>query len=446
MNRQEHFTMKTKAKGVIGGLTSDRVIAVILGGGRGTRLYPLTRERAKPAVPVGGRYRLVDIPLSNCINSGINKVFVVTQFNSHSLNRHVTDAYKFDVFSRGFVEVLAAEQTLERGDWFQGTADAVRQNMMHLRNTPSDHVLILSGDHLYRMDYRPFLARHIDAGADISVATIPVDAESAKSFGIMKVDSTGRITEFTEKPQSGDQLDLLRSPGDLLESYGFDGSHGREYLASMGVYLIKWKVLEEILDTRREWVDFGKHVIPLSLKDRPTYSYLFDGYWEDIGTVRSFYEVSMRLCQPNPPFEFYNTVSPVYSRPRYLPGCRVRGAVITDCIVCEGSSIFRAHLSNSIIGIRAVIQKDVDIAESILMGADYFEQEPPEGLPGIGIGEGTRISRAIVDKNARIGKNCVIKGSESLANVTEKDYSIVDGVVIILKGAVIPDGTRIGDV
>ncbi len=421
----------------------QRVVAVILGGGRGTRLFPLTRERAKPAVPVAGRYRLVDIPLSNCINSGINRVYVLTQFNSRSLHRHINDSYKFDGFSGGFVEVLAAEQTVERGDWFQGTADAIRQSMWHLRNAECEHYLILSGDHLYRMDYRDFLAHHVSRGADVTVATLPVDRREAKGFGILKVQDDGRITEFVEKPQTESLLDQLVSPKSVLDAFGFDPGDGREFLASMGVYLFRAKVLEELLASRKDWIDFGKHVIPESLKSHNIHSYLFDGYWEDIGTVRSYYNVSMQLVKPDPPFEFLEPGAPIYTRPRYLPGSRIRSAQISDSIICEGSAIARATVNDSIVGIRSRIGEDTVISKSILMGADYFEHGPTrEGIP-LGIGHGTVIERAIVDKNARIGANVIIRGREDMPHHQGDAHAVVDGIVIIMKGATIPDGTVI---
>ena len=424
--------------------TVERVVAVVLGGGRGTRLYPLTRERAKPAVPVAGRYRLVDIPLSNCINSGINRIFVLTQFNSHSLHRHINESYKFDVFSRGFVEILAAEQTVENGDWFQGTADAIRRNLWHLRNTEASHVLILSGDHLYRMDYRDFLARHLETHADITVSVLPVTAAEAGAFGILKVEQDGRITEFVEKPQTEDELDHLKTPETLMNALGYAGVSNKKHLASMGVYLFRREVLETILETRKDWVDFGKHVIPESLKTCYVYAYLFDGFWEDIGTVRSYYNVSMRLVDPDPPFAFFDPERPIYTHPRYLPGSHITDASISNSILCEGTRVHRARIEHSIVGIRSIIRDDVEILKSILMGADYFDREPLRHTVPLGIGRGTKIERAIIDKNARIGAHVVIRGHPDLPQKTAETYAIVDGIVVVLKNAVIPDGTRIG--
>jgi glucose-1-phosphate adenylyltransferase len=427
----------------------DDIVAIVLGGGRGTRLYPLTSERAKPAVPMGGRYRLVDIPLSNCINAGINRIFVLTQFNSRSLHRHIMETYKFDVFSGGFVEMLAAEQTVQSGDWFQGTADAIRQNLWHLRNTHADHYLILSGDHLYRMDYAAFVNRHLESGADITVSTLPCDREAAKGFGIMKVEQDGRITEFVEKPQTDDELAQLQTPPAMMQQYGIDAVQGKDFLASMGVYVFKADVMRSLLESRPDWVDFGKHVIPKSLKSHKVYAYPFDGFWEDIGTVRSFYEVSLQLTQADPPFDFMDPSGPIYSRPRYLPGSRMQGCDIRNSIVCEGTRIQHATIENSIIGIRSAIGDDVRIRDAIVMGADFFEEEsyvhgvPEHDLP-LGVGNGTVIERAIIDKNARIGRNVVIRGSEDLPDQVEANYAIIDGIVMVLKNAVLPDGTVIG--
>jgi len=424
--------------------STARVVAFILGGGRGSRLYPLTRERAKPAVPLGGRYRLVDIPLSNCINSGVNRIFVLTQFNSQSLHRHINSSYKFDSFSRGFVEILAAQQTTESGDWFQGTADAIRQNLSHLRSLDAEHVLILSGDHLYRMDYRDFLRRHLTAGADITVATLPVNRTDARGLGIMKVEGNGRISEFVEKPGDDRALDGFATPANVLADFGFNPAGSREFLASMGVYLFRREVLESLLAGRRDRIDFGKHVIPESLRTHEVYSYLFGGFWEDIGTVRSYYDVSMRLVQPSPPFDFLDPDRPIYTRPRFLPGARIRDAQITNSIVCEASTIHRAQIANSIVGIRSVIQEGAAIRESILMGADYFDRPRQRGIQPLGIGPGTTIEHAIVDKNARIGRNVVIRGGSGLENREDENYVVIDGIVIVLKNAQIPDGSVIG--
>ena len=419
--------------------------AIVLGGGRGTRLYPLTALRAKPAVPLLGRYRLIDIPLSNCIHSGIRRIFVLTQFNSASLNRHINNSYKFDNFSRGFVEILAAEQTIESGDWFQGTADAVRQNLRHVRNMNASHYLILSGDQLYRMDYSELLATHVRKNADMTIAVLPVDREAAKGFGILKTQRNGRIAEFVEKPQTNKELAKLETSPEAFASFNLEPGH-RRHLASMGIYAFKAEVLEKILEERQDWIDFGKHVIPNSLKSHRVFSHIFMGFWEDIGTVRSYYETHMELVKGDPPFQFYEPRRIIYTRPRYLPGSRLQDAVIKDSIICEGSRVSKARIENSIIGIRSIIHPGVHLQRTIVMGADYFEDEPAQDTSAIpmGIGAGSRISGAIIDKNARIGKNVVIRGARRLRDRNGDGWAIRDGLVVVLKIAIIPDGTRIG--
>ncbi|MDX9973308.1 MAG: glucose-1-phosphate adenylyltransferase [FCB group bacterium] len=420
-------------------------VALVLGGGRGTRLYPLTSERAKPAVPFGGRYRLIDIPLSNCIHSGINRIFVLTQFNSASLNRHISSTYAFDAFGGGFVEILAAEQTREYGDWFQGTADAVRKHMRHFRNMRISHYLILSGDQLYGMDYRQLMTTHMAQEADITVAVLPVTKEAARGFGILKVDEEGRIREFVEKPRAEEEFTQLVTPQDVLEKYGLAELDKRQYLASMGVYVIKAEVLETILNERRDWIDFGKDVIPKSLKTHRVYTHPFLGYWEDIGTVRSYYEVSLQLVRPDPPFEFKSPDHEVYTHPRHLPGSRVNNATIKDSFLCEGTCVHSKLVENSIIGIRSILQPDSEIRNSIIMGSDYYEYEcpTPQAIP-VGVGRGSRITQAIIDKNARIGQNVVIEGADHLHDADGEGWSIRDGIVIVLKNAIIADGTKIG--
>jgi glucose-1-phosphate adenylyltransferase len=410
----------------------------------------LTAERAKPAVPLGGKYRLVDIPLSNCIHSGLNRIFVMTQFNSTSLNRHVNDCYKFDNVSNGFVEILAATQTSESGDdWYQGTADAVRKHLKHLLNVKADHYLILSGDQLYRMDYRSILATHLRSNADITVSALPVTKEAAKGFGILRVQPNGRIHEFVEKPSTDDELANLVTPPKVFERSGLSAEGGRDYLGSMGVYLIRRDVLEDILTHRQDWVDFGQHVIPRSLRNRRVFAHLYSGFWEDIGTVRSYYEVSMELVAPNPPFEFHDPHQVIYTRARHLPGSRLQGAVVSDSIICEGSRITGATIVNCIVGIRSIIQRGAQLERSIVMGADYYETDnpsdtaPSSAVP-IGVGRNSRITGAIIDKNARIGKGVVIRGSRKLKDADGPGYSIREGIVIVLKNAIIPDGTQIG--
>jgi len=421
----------------------DDVGAIVLGGGQGARLYPLTALRAKPAVPFLGRYRLVDIPLSLCIHSGIKRVTVLTQFNSASLHRHIQESYHFDHFSKGFVQILAAEQTLDSGDWYQGTADAVRQQLRQFRALNADHYLILSGDQLYRMDYRTLMRTHLEKRADVTVATLPVTRKAARAFGIMRVYKNGRIREFVEKPSTQAQLGRLATPRRVFDRFGID-PEGRQHLASMGVYLFRREVLEQILQSHEDWVDFGKDVIPNSLRDRRVFAHLFNGFWEDIGTVRSYYEVHMRMAGPNPPFYLFEADQIIYTHPRYLPGSRFQDVRIKDAIICEGSRIFKASISNSVVGIRSIIRPGATIQRSIIMGADFLETATNrQGPIGIGIGPGSTIVNAIVDKNARIGKNVVIRGSRKLKDRDGDDYAVRDGLVIVLKNAVIPNGTRV---
>ncbi len=436
--------MKPKKKKPTIAEVSDKVVALILGGGRGTRLYPLTAERAKPAVPLGGRYRLVDIPLSNCIHSGMNRIFVLTQFNSASLHRHINNTYKFDNFSGGFVEILAAEQRAESGDWFQGTADAVRKHLREIDHLQASHFLILSGDQLYRMDYRLMLETHLHYDADITVGVLPVTREAARGFGVLKAELDGRIVEFVEKPQTDEQLDRLTTPREVFTER-VANAEGRDYLASMGVYLFKPDVLESILRTQPDWIDFGRDVIPRSLEGRKVYSHLFTGFWEDIGTVRSFYETSLLMVGANPPFRFHENSQPIYSRARYLPGAQITNAQINEAVICEGCVIGQANITRSVIGVRAIVRSNVTIDNSIIMGSDYYEEDRVvKGPVPMGIGEGSRVVRAIIDKNARIGKNVIIEGGYHLPDSDGLGHAVRDGIVVVLKGAVIPDGMRIG--
>lgn len=421
------------------------VSAIVLGGGRGTRLYPLTKVRAKPAVPLCGRYRLVDIPLSNCINSGVNRISVLTQFNSHSLNRHINSAYKFDEFSEGFVEVLAAEQTNETGDWFQGTADAVRKHFNHIRRHNAAHLLILSGDQLYRMDYRALLKTHLEKDADITVAALPVTREAARGFGIMKVNNHGGIRCFVEKPSEESLLDSLITPRKVFDDFGLQAD-GKEFLASMGIYAFKVEALERLLTENSNWVDFGKEILPNALKSHRIFAHMFYGFWEDIGTVGSYFNVSMDMTSSNPPFEFHDPKNMIYTHTRMLPGVRITDAVIKNAIVCSGSRIHRAEITNAIIGIRSIVQPGAVIHRSIVLGADYFEEPDVKSANPIGIGKNARITQAIIDHNARIGNNVIIKGSHRLKDRDGDGYAIRDGIVIVLKDAVIPHNAKIGDV
>jgi glucose-1-phosphate adenylyltransferase len=423
------------------------VLAVILGGGAGTRLYPLTQQRSKPAVPLGGKYRLVDIAISNCINSDVFKMFVLTQYNSASLNRHLAQTYRFSQFSNGFVEVLAAEQTPESSDWFQGTADAVRQILPHLRGWGIDTLLVLSGDHLYRMDYRNFLARHFESDADVTVSVTPCDEAAATDFGLLKTDDEGRIVEFKEKPK-GDQLQSMRVDTTRL-GLSEGEAMSRPFLASMGIYVFKYDRLEQLLADDRTAVDFGREIIPNAIKAGKVQAYLFDGYWEDIGTISAFYRANLDLTSKIPKFNLFDAEAPVFSRARFLPPSKIEESQILDSILSDGCILNGAAITNSVIGLRSRIGKGVRIDSSFVMGADYYQSieemraDGVAGIPRVGIGEQTIINRAIVDKNARIGSGVRLLNE---ARVVERDaedgsYFIRDGIIIVPKNAVIKDGT-----
>ena len=415
----------------------SRVLSVVMGGGQGARLFPLTLERSKPAVPLAGKYRLVDIPISNCINSRLNEVYLLTQFNSASLHRHISHSYKFDHFSRGFVEILAAEQTPNSDTWYQGTADAVRKNLNHLLNNDFEHLLILSGDQLYRMDFREIIASHIEKEAEVTVATIPVDRERAAGFGIMHNDETGRITRFVEKPDTDEVLDSLRAEDQEL---GPD-----QYLASMGIYVFKRATLVELLEN--EQADFGRHIIPSAIDSHRVYSYTYKGYWEDIGTIRSFYEANLDMVSTIPKFNFFQMEMPIYTRPRFMPASKINGAAIDQAIISDGCIIDRSRISQSLVGIRCLLSPGCRVHRSVLMGADFYETEVSKnenlskGLPLVGVGDNTRIESAIIDKNARIGANCVISPEGKPDHFDGDNYYVREGIVIVPKGAVIADGT-----
>ncbi|MEW6207616.1 MAG: glucose-1-phosphate adenylyltransferase [Acidobacteriota bacterium] len=429
-------------------MSARDVISVILGGGVGKRLHPLTRQRAKPAVPLGGKYRLIDIPVSNCINSDINRIFILTQYNSASLNRHIARTYRFSPFTNGFVEVLAAEMTPESPDWFQGTADAVRQIFNHLEDHHGDTVLILSGDHLYRMDYRDFLARHEQTGADITISVTAARANEASEFGLLKIDDTGRIVKFKEKP-TGEALESMRvdttrlglSPGEAAE---------RPFLASMGIYIFRKELLKKLLmEDMTSAVDFGKEIIPLSLRDLNVQAHLFDGYWEDIGTIGSFYRANIEMTLPLPPFNFFDAEAPVYTRPRYLPGSKLLDCHIQSSIITEGCIINGATVTDSVIGIRSRVEHGSRLEGVLMMGADEYQtieemqSDANRNHPRIGIGRNCYIRRAIIDKNARIGSGVRIVNEQNLQEKDGDGYFIRDGIVIIPKGGVIYDGTVI---
>ena len=422
-----------------------KVLSIILGGGKGTRLYPLTQERSKPAVPFGGKHRIVDIPISNCINSDFKQIYILTQFNSASLHMHIANTYNFDRFSKGFVEILAAEQTLQHSGWYEGTADAVRKNFVHFKTQNPTHYIILSGDQLYQMDLKKYLDAHIKSGAQITIATTAVTREDASGFGIMKINSKNTITDFMEKPAK--DLDIsswiipekTRTPG---------ATAGKDYLASMGIYIFDAKVLEEALDNN--FRDFGKEVIPKTLKKYKVNSYIYDGYWEDIGTIKSFYDATIDLTSITPKFNFYDEDKPIFTHMRNLPPSKLNSANMNRSTASEGCIITEATINDSVIGVRSVIEKNAHLNGVICMGADYYEsalqreENAQNGVPNIGIGENTRIQRTIIDKNARIGKNCSIGfNPESLTEGDHGTYYVSDGIIIIRKNTVIPDNTTI---
>ena len=419
--------------------TTQRTLAIVMGGGAGTRLFPLTKDRSKPAVPLGGKYRIVDIPISNCLNSGLRSIYVLTQFNSMSLHRHIQASYKFDNFSRSFVEILAAQQTPASSKWYQGTADAVRQNMRYFLERPFDYYLILSGDQLYRMDFRVLLHQHIQSGADISLATKPVQRGQVSEFGIMESGVDLRITRFIEKPKDEPNLSEFKMSPELLAAVGFD-REAELFQASMGIYIFNRDVLVSCLDN--QLVDFGKHVIPQSIQDRNVNAFIFKGYWEDIGTIRAFYEANLDLTNIVPEYSFFDAEWPVYTHPRFLPGSKINGATLRQAIISDGCIITDAHIERSVLGIRSIIQSGATIRNSIIMGADHFEQDRPANAdpPPIGIGRNCVIDRAIIDKNARIADGVVITPEGKAANLDAENFFIRDGIVVVPKNAVIPAG------
>jgi len=410
-----------------------------MGGGAGTRLFPLTKDRAKPAVPLGGKYRIVDIPISNCLNSGLRSIYVLTQFNSMSLHRHIQASYKFDNFSRSFIDILAAQQTPEGSQWYQGTADAVRQNMRYFLERPFDYYLILSGDQLYRMDFRALLHQHIQSGADITLATKPVHRNQVSEFGIMQSGVDRRIVRFVEKPVDDAVLREMKISPELLRAIG--SSEDEElFQASMGIYVFNRDVLVKCLENNL--VDFGKHIIPNSIKDRHVSAFIFKGYWEDIGTIRAFYEANLDLTDLVPEYSFFDSEAAIYTHPRFLPGSKINGAALRQAIISDGCIISDAHLERCVVGIRSIIQSGATIRNSIVMGADYFEQDrhTDSGRPPIGIGRNCVIDRAIIDKNARIADGAVITPEEKPANFDADNYFIRDGIVVVPKNATIPAG------
>ncbi|MEL6440039.1 MAG: glucose-1-phosphate adenylyltransferase [Cyanobacteria bacterium J06621_8] len=427
-----------------------RVLGIILGGGAGTRLYPLTKLRAKPAVPLASKYRLIDIPISNCINSEILKIYVLTQFNSASLNRHLNRSYNFSGFREGFVEVLSAQQTKDNPDWFQGTADAVRQYLESIKSWDVDEVIILSGDHLYRMDYSKFILHHRQTKADITLSVVPIDHKRASSFGLMKIDSQGRIIDFSEKPK-GEDLKKMEVDTSIL---GLTSEEARKspFIASMGIYVFKKEVLVNLLEKNIGQHDFGNQIIPGAAQNHNLQAYLFKGYWEDIGTIESFYEANLALTkQPRPDFSFYDETAPIYTRSRYLPPTKLLDCQVSESMIGEGCILKNCHINHSVIGVRTRVEANCTIEDSLIMGADYYEPfaERNSGLQNggipVGIGEGSTVRRAIVDKNARIGRNVQILNKDRVEESQKEElgFYIRSGIVVILKNASIADNTVI---
>jgi glucose-1-phosphate adenylyltransferase len=416
----------------------DNILGIILGGGRGARLYPLTKLRSKPAVPMAGKYRLIDIPISNCINSGIFRIAVLTQFNSVSLHRHIAQTYNFDIFHTGWVQIWAAEQTMQNTDWYQGTADAVRKQLFEIKSTRATNVLILAGDHLYRMDFAAMAKFHWDNDADITVAVQPVPPSEAGRLGLLKRDKDCRIIRFAEKPKDAQTLSEMKTTDD----------ESRPYLGSMGIYLFKTKVLSELLESK-SFDDFGGQVIPYAIDGHNVFGYDFDGYWEDIGTIRSFYETNLALTSPNPPFNLFDSENPIYSRSRFLPGSVIEDSVLERVLIAEGCCIDHAEIRHSIVGLRSQIHNGTRIIDTILMGADYYRRpnddlgaEPISNIP-IGIGRNCSIEGAIIDKNACVGDNVVIKPFPRGTEILKEEWAVQDGIVVIAKNSVIPSGTVI---
>lgn len=413
------------------------VLGLILGGGAGTRLYPLTKERAKPAVPLAGKYRLIDIPMSNCLNAGIEKIAILTQFNSVSLHRHIHRTYNRDVFSPGWVQILAAEQKPTSVDWYQGTADAVRKQAIEIRHAGTKYTLVLAGDHLYRMDYRKFLQEHIDSEAEVTVAVQPVPRDVAPGLGILKLDDQNRIVEFKEKPKTDAALDSMVS---------WPGSE-RPFMASMGIYLFNTDGLFELLEGQGN--DFGRDIIPQAMDSHKLQGYIFEGYWEDIGTIQRFYQVNLEMAQPNSSFDFYSANAPIYTRPRFMPASEVSGTHLNNVLLTDGCRISNAIVNNAVIGLRSIIKTDTNIESTIMMGADFYETDEDRaengriGIPDVGIGAGTSIVKAIIDKNARIGRNVVIQDIENRPDSESANWVVRDGIIIIPKNGLIPDGTVI---
>ena len=425
---------------------SRSVLSLILGGGQGARLFPLTQLRAKPAVPVAGKYRLIDIPISNCINSEMNRIYVLTQFLSISLHRHISNTYKFDMFSKGFVEVLAAQQTMEGAHWYQGTADAVRQNVRQIEEDPCSDVLILSGDQLYRMDFRELLKTHVDSDADITLAALPVPESHVTGFGILKADETGRVRAFIEKPKVAErQHEPFHTPTEWIEARGVK-SDGRNYLASMGIYLFKKEVLLKLFQNPQD-TDFGRDIFQKHYQKLNVHLHLFDGYWEDLGTIRSYHQASMDLVRAKPKFEFYSSTGPIYTRMRFLPAASIQGAQMADCMISDGCVVLPgAKLERTMLGVRSRIGSECTISETVIIGADRFETDEERaanqkrGLPNYNVGHNCHIERALLDKDCRVGNSVTINYRGTPQNVDGDCFYIRDGIVVIPKGMAVPDG------
>jgi glucose-1-phosphate adenylyltransferase len=425
------------------------VLCLILGGGRGTRLYPLTKMRSKPAVPVAGKYRLIDIPISNCINSEMNRVYVLTQFLSVSLHRHIANTYKFDPFGRGFVEVLAAQQTNEAADWYQGTADAVRQQVRYVVEDPCRDVVVLSGDQLYRMDFRQLLATHRDSKADATIAVLPVPQSRVSGLGLVRVDETGRVVGFVEKPKTEEALAPVRMSEEWLAAHGVQ-ARGRPYLASMGIYVFRRQALLDMLCAKPLATDFGKEVFPRSISHYQVQAHIFDGYWEDLGTIKSYHEASLALASDNPPFQFHSPEGVIYTRMRFLPASRINGARVEQCLISDGCIVEEgAELQRCVIGVRSRLGRNVTLRDTILIGADRYETDAERaanrqsGVPNLTVGDNSVIERAIIDKDSRIGSNVQIVNRAGVAEYDCEMYVIREGIVAIPRGTIVPDGTVI---
>ena len=422
----------------------SKVTAIIMAGGQGSRLYPLTKTRSKPAVPIAGRFRLIDIPISNCIHSGYRRIFVLTQFASESLHRHIFLTYRFDPFSNDFVTLLSAQQTLDNRDWYQGTADAVRQNLKYVESL-GDIVLILSGDHLYRMDYRKFVDFHVRSGADITISVMPLPTARASEFGLVKTDKSGRVLEFREKPKDPAAIEALRVDESVLAEFGIPAA-GRTHLASMGIYVFNWETLQESLEAGVQ-EDFGRQIIPEAIRSHKVFAYFFDGYWEDIGTIPNFFEANLGLTRPLPAFNFYDEERPIFTHARFLPGSKILESYVTRSILCEGSIINRSRIHDSIVGIRSRIAEGAVLERTVMMGADFFEsseekaRNEAQGIPSIGIGRGTEIRNAIIDKNARIGSGVRLVNVRGVRDERGESACVVGGIIVVPKNAVVPDGT-----